>query len=297
MRVTRVLSLYFVILFLLGIFACERSQAQNAGQTGTQSTSVQLLSANTCIAGRNATEIAAACAGYNATTHTGRILIPPFNLIGASAHFFTYCTSDTSIQLIAEESFDGISSHYTAISSSAGVPVPVNGNSCAVIQVGGYYQHIAISILANSGGTLNIWYSATTGPINIYPPASNSIGGAPPVQCDKSSTFELLNSRSQPMVIAIANERVYICGFVFSFQTEPSTASDGVAIADYPAGGTCTGGSGNISSGLDTGTTDPLVIPFNFGGNAVLISDTDYDMCVSNNSGATVRVSISYAQF
>ena len=47
-------------------------------------------------------------------------LIPPFNLIGASAHFFTYCTSDTSIQLIAEESFDGISSHYTAISSSAG---------------------------------------------------------------------------------------------------------------------------------------------------------------------------------
>lgn len=221
--------------------------------------------------------------------------MPALNLIGAGAHFFTYCTSATSLQLIAEESGDNVSGHFVPISIVYGVPpISLNGNPCAVIQAGGYYNYLAINVLSISGGSVSVWYSGSSGPIGVFPPAQNSIGATTPVVCDQSIVRGISANSTSAGISGTSNQAIYVCGITVSFNGEPTGASS--FTVEYGTGGSCGTGTQILVTTL-LNTTSPTIFPIG-GGSTIFRAPTGNSVCLV--AGPTVPagdVTLSYAQF
>jgi len=176
----------------------------------------------------------------NASTATGRTIVDANDLIGAGGHYFTYCTTATSLQIIAEESPDGVAGHFVPISSVYGVPSAINGNPCAVIQVGGMYGYPAVNVLSISGGSVSVWYSATTAIVNAFPPAQNSQGAATVTSCDKSLNIGSGQNLTTLLITGTATQSIHVCGFTISFSAAPASGS---ITLESGTGSTCATGS------------------------------------------------------
>lgn len=161
--------------------------------------------------------------------------------IGASYHTFTYCLSTpaTALQLIVEQSPDGQDAHFTQVSPISEFPwQAINSNNCGIIRVGGYYSVMAINVLLLTGGTLSVWYSATAGPTDIFPPAVNSSGGTSPIACDQSIAInQLAAGGTYQLVPGNPNQGIYVCGGTLSFDAATTAGSEELVVANANCGG------------------------------------------------------------
>jgi hypothetical protein len=266
--------------------------AQNTGNSGTQTTFVPLVIANACVASNTTPGDYNPCSGFAAGT--GRVILPRFNLIGASSHFIQYCASGTTLQLIVEASPDTTSAHFAQVSPVYGVPViPLNGNHCAVIQVGGIYNYVAINVVSNNTGNLNVWYSGTSGPISIFPQAINSSGAATPSLCDTANSVPIASGGTTTLIAGVANTAIHLCSATLSFAAATGT---GTVMLGVGTGTNCGGGFIQFFT-LDTLASTPQFIPIAAANGSVYVVLGGQNLCVQNSSGSTVAVSYSMAQY
>jgi len=161
--------------------------------------------------------------------------------IGAGVSYWHYCVGGgmLSFQAVAEESPDGVASHYTAISSVYGIPaVQPNGNTCAVIQAGGSYPYPAFNVLQAVGGTYSVWYGGTTQAVSTFPSATNSGGATTLVVADNSSQASLQFPAAPGTVyvqlvttsLTGGSKSVYVTDVTESFNIAPTGGTGIIAI-------------------------------------------------------------------
>jgi hypothetical protein len=258
----KVFTTFFVVLLALS------AQAQR------QSTVVQLL---------------------NNSSATGRVVPSANDLIGAGASYWTYCTTATSLSVIAEESPDNVSAHFVPVSVTYGVPVTINGNPCAVIQAGGLFAYPSFNVLSIAGGTISVWYSASTGVVSTLPPATNSSGATTPVQCDSTQGAAAVGAAQARIITGAAGKRIYVCGGTFSLQAAP-TGLGSVALVTG-TGSNCGTGTATIYSIL-TNTASPVIFPLGASSNAIFVVPPSTDLCLTGAANeAGTQLYLSYAQF
>lgn len=236
----------------------------------------------------------------NASSATGRTVVNAN--IGAASHTFTYCVSNTvtAVQVLVEESFDGVSTHFAQISPVYGfVPQAINGNACAVIRVGGYYNILAFNVLTLTGGTISVWYSGAGGPIDVFPPVVNSNGGASGVQCDQSATFTALaQSTTTKLLNGNANQTIYICGGILSFNAATTAGAISFLVG---TGAACGGAPATIPFDVRITANTAQQIPINQAPNSFYKAPATTggaNLClVIGAITAATDVTINYAQF
>lgn len=268
---------YVITLFLLALLDC--AHAQFIGFVSLQSEAVQIL---------------------NASSSTGRTVANAN--IGASTHLFTYCFSNTvtSLQVIVEGSFDGVSTHFAQLSPVSGfVPQVVNGNNCGVIRVGGYYNVLAFNVLTLVGGNISVWYSSAGGPIDIFPPWVNSNGAASGVQCDQSATFTAIaQSTTTKLLNGNANQTIYICGGILSFAAATTAGTISFLVG---TGATCGGAPATIPFDVKITANTPQQIPINQAPNSFYKAPATIggaNLCVVIGAvTAATDVTLNFAQF
>lgn len=261
------------------------------------------------------------------TTVTGRTTVNAN--IGASYHTFTYClsTPTTAIQLFIEESPNGQPGSFTQISPISEFPwQAINGNNCGIIRVGGYYSVLAVNIILLSGGTASVWYTATAGPTDIFPPAVNSSGGTSPVACDQTVVFTALApSATYELVRGNPNQGIYVCGGVISFSAATTPGSVDLSTGNVGCGGPVlaarrpgrrvaiaprtpakpNGRPPSFAAGTGVWfsyitATSPQLFPINSTSSAIRIppSSTGSSLCFDVGPvGASTGVSLIFAQF
>jgi hypothetical protein len=226
----------------------------------------------------------------NASTSTGRTVVGFNDLIGAGAHYFTYCTTASFLQIIAEESPDNVSGHFVPISTVYGVPSAINGNPCAVIQVGGMYGYPAVNVLGISGGSVSVWYSGTVGIVSAFPPASSSQGAGTIAQCDHTIAALASSGVTNELIIGTSTQSIHVCDFTISFSGAPSAAQPGLIDG---TNSTCTTGQQNAWEAQITSSTPQL-----FSVAAPFTVAPSHNLCYAPGSpGVTTLISVSYAQY
>jgi hypothetical protein len=267
----------------------------------------------------------------NNSTAQGRTLV---NVnIGASFHTFTYCLGGgaaTNVQVFVEESPDGQTDHFTQISPTVGFPKQQsNGNNCGIIRVGGYYSVLAFNVQTLVGGTpspnISVWYTATAGPTDVYPPAVGSNGGASLVQCDETVTSSAIPPGTILQLIPQSPAgSVFVCGGTISF----SGATTAGEIDLLLGGGVNCGGVPSVDTIYAVAITasSPQLFQINSAPNSFLQPAPHpalpaagtvehrraviaraglpapralgFGLCISTGSiGANTTVTLSYAQF
>jgi hypothetical protein len=228
----------------------------------------------------------------NNSSAVGRVVPSANDLIGAGASYWTYCTTATSLAVIAEESPDNNSLHYVAISPTYGIPSSINGNSCGLIQAGGLFGYPAFNVLAISGGVISVWYSASTGVVSSFPPAFNSSGATAPAQCDQTAFANTASGTAVSLISGTNGEQIHVCGFTLSFVG--SSGNTGFASLTFGVSSTCTGGGSGTSFEIYLNTqSTPLDI------NRSFVLPPGDTLCFSPPASGTSGnvISISYAKF
>jgi hypothetical protein len=266
---------------LIFLLAASAARAQFIGYVGLQTTYTRVI---------------------NASTTTGRTLVN--TNIGASFHTFTYCASSSTgtLQLFIEESPDGASNHFTQISATYGLPNnAVNGNECAVIRVGGYYSVLAVNVVVLTGGNLSVWYSATAGPADLYPPSVNTEGGASAVQCDQRTTLDNLVPGNYQVVVGKQFQSIYVCGGTLSFNAAPTA---GEIYLLWGTTATCGGlASGSILYDTYIIPTSPTPFAISSAGNSFFRAPASVVLPVNNlcllvtGVTASTAITLNWAQF
>jgi len=117
------------------------AEAQNNGQTGTQTTYRQVFNNQT-------------------VTGVSSVIVPN---IGASSHWLIYCpTNAGSIAIQIEGSDDNV--NWVLISHVGQI-----ATGCSVLQGAGYFQDIRVNLIQLTGGgtqAVSAFYSSSTGPIS-----------------------------------------------------------------------------------------------------------------------------------
>jgi len=228
----------------------------------------------------------------NNSSATGRYVPLPNDLIGAGASYWTYCTSATTFSAIAEESPDDVSAHFVPVSVTYGVPSKINGNPCDVIPAGGMFGYPAFNVLAVSGGTYSLWYSASTGTVATFPPAFTSTGASAVAQCDQSALVNTGAGSTALLVTGTAGQQIHICGFTLSFVG--SSGNTGFASLVYGTGATCVGSPAGTSWEIYfNSASTPLDVSRSF------VVPAGVNLCYSPPGTGTAGnvVSVSYAKF
>ncbi len=213
-----------------------------------------------------------------------------FPNIGQGAHFLHYCTTATTLQLGLEESPDGV--NYAFITPIYGPP-PF-GAPCGLIQAGGYFQTVRGHILAQSGGSTSVWYSASAGPISVFPTGVNSNGAFSPVQCDKTVLLSVAPSTTSLLITGTNDQRIFICGGTYSFSAATTT---GQISLQYGTGSTCsTVGPVAFWINLVTASTPQTEAIFSLSAGAPIVPVANNFCVTTTGITATTEVAIAYAQ-
>jgi hypothetical protein len=260
------------LVFVAQFIPPSRVHAQNAGTTGTFTTS----------------QIA-----FNNATSIGPSVV--FKNIGQSSHWLTYCIVHGSgnAQVALEQSFDGVNNW-----APMAVGIIANGASgCATIQAGGYFQNVRANIIAliGSGGPrISAWYNASSGPTSFAPPAFTSGGNpASPLICNGSaSTVSVANGATQILGLPstlLPNSAVYICAYQISFAAVPT---GGAVTFEYGTGSNCATGL-TPAWVINTTASTPQIINSPASATPLFTSGSANELCLANTSGANLVVSYS----
>lgn len=206
--------------------------------------------------------------------------------IGQSAHNVSFCTTAYfGTGLTLEASFDGATNWVTIGFTT----LPATG--CGVLQAGGYYQFIRArnGLL---GGAINVTYNGSAAPISFVAPGIGSSGPRAPTTCDRSATVSVANTATAVIITGFPDTggEFRICAFQISFNGATAAgsyqfeeASDNACSAPNPA----------IWVGFTTAGT-PQTITMG-SGLGQLFKPSGIIVCFLNNSGATARVNVSWA--
>jgi hypothetical protein len=228
----------------------------------------------------------------NNSSTVGRIGLGPNDLIGAGSSYWTYCTTASSLTVIAEESPDNNSLHFVPVSPTYGVPSAINGNSCGVIPAGGLFGYPAFNVLAIGGGVISVWYSGSIGVTSTFPPAFNSSGATAPAQCDQTAFANTASGTPVSLVGGSTGSQIHVCGFTLSFVG--SSGNTGFASLTFGASTSCTGGGSGTSFEIYLNSQSaPLDI------NRSFVLPAGDSLCFSPPASGTSGnvISISYAKF
>jgi hypothetical protein len=225
--------------------------------------------------------------------------VPAANdLIGAAAHKWLYCTTATSLQVIAEESPDNVSGHFVPVSPIYGVPTnTINSNPCAEIQVGGLAAYPAFNVLSISGGNISVWYLGSTGAISTFPPAANSNGATTPTQCDQAGWTNIPSSGTTELLVGNSTQSYYLCAAQYSFTLATINGTSLQLIRG--TGSTCAGSTVVIWTNYINSSTPQTFNAFGAGSSTTFQVPPGQNLCLVNSgvtSGA-VAVDLSFAHY
>jgi hypothetical protein len=223
-----------------------------------------------------------------------------FNNVGQSAHQLLFCNTGFIGTITLQASPDGTFAPAIALASASFVTA--NGE-CAVLPAGGYFQTIRANISNYAAGSVNAWYTAVAGPVNVTQTALNSTGPFSPVQCDQTTSFifnDSAGSISNTIVPALAGKKVYLCSITFSYTSAPTI---GGGTLDLIVGTTTTNACDTgtaLKWSMNAPTTTSVSAPFYFGGafGAWMKGPLGNALCVRSNAAvSTLIVSATFAQF
>lgn len=238
-------------------------RAQNAGQSGTSTISQRV-------------------------TYTAGVS-QIFNNVGQSAHYLQYCPSGGNFSgtIDIEASFDG-TTNWTPIAFATYVATPLT--QCTVLQAGGYFQNIrsVITIVAN---TVSASYNATSGPIGFASSAVGSNGAASPTSCNQSKTLTITTTTTSLLAASVPNSQIRVCAYHVSGQ---QTATGSIVFQSSTDAAACVGGLATIWE-LDTIAGTPMVFPLGSGLGQLFATPKANSLCITNNSGQTIAVDVSFA--
>lgn len=239
--------------------------AQNAGNTGTATTAQIAFTANSSASATSAI----------------------FRNVGQSAHYLAYCTTTGGAgqeNIFLEESFDAV----TWITIGSASP---QGNTCGILQAGGYYQNVRARIANNTGLTNNAWYQATSGPIGFAAPGTNTNGPASPVLCDSIVTGALTSGTAATVLSPVAGRSNVVCSITLSFDAAAAAGEVDIYRLDTPCAASSPSG---VDFRIDTTANTPQTLFF--GSNiGQIISASTVNLCGSQTSGTTVRYTLTFA--
>jgi hypothetical protein len=292
MKTKAALPISLFVIFAIAIFLtmairpAQTVEAQNTGQGGTLTVSVPLLT--------NAAPFTGTFGCPSGGTGKCQGIVGVFPNIGQAEHALHYCVSPgvLTLAIFLEESPDNGTSDWAPISAVYGVPTSASG--CAVIQSGLYYNNVRAHVTIFTGGTLSAWYSASTGPIEVFPPAQNSSGATTPTQCDQTSPTSVVAGTTGALVISQPNQSIYLCAAQYSFGAATGTGELQLVSG---TGTSCTTPT-IIWDDLTTVNTPQVFTPFG-GGGTIFRVPSGQDVCLTASSGvtATTKVSLSFAQY
>jgi hypothetical protein len=275
-----------IFSFCLVLLVAVASHAQgNAGTVGVATTEVTVFSG----------QASAASSGgiwgcYNAQTGTTPSPCPILPDRGFASHDLFVCNSGFSGTIDLEWSPTYSASNPTATFYPLVTGTYSNDSACHSLQVGLYFPNMRSTVTWIFGST-SAWYTASAAPIPNTPAALGSNGPTSPIQCDTTKSGSGASGTQTALFTTSATRGLGVCSFTISFGGATSTSATGVQIG---YGATCSGGVYPWT--LATTASTPQTIVVGSGLGAVLqVPFGTTNLCVNNNSGATVTVAASYA--
>lgn len=281
--VRRLIFSFLLILLVAGV-----SHAQNGGTIGIYTAQIAVFS-------NQAAGVSSGGTWQCFNPQTGLTPNPcaVFPDHGFAANSLFVCTTGFSGTIDLEWSPTGNAPFYPLIIANYS-----NDTTCAggnppghVLQLGGYFPNVR-STVTRSAGSVSAWYTASASPISFFPAAMNSNGATSPVQCDKTVTGTGAAGYTAIVTDAgFATRGVNVCGFTISFEGATSANTLGIQLG---GGLTCSGGVYPWTIATTASTPQVLSV----GGGLGTIFQFPFavtNICLNNNSGATVNVAVNYA--
>ncbi len=144
-----------------------------------------------------------------------------FQDIGQGANILRYCDTNFQGTIDLEWSPTGVAPFFALATASW---IGQNDNSCHTLTVNGYFPNMR-STLTWTAGTVNAWYSASSGPVGYAAPAVNSSGPVSPVQCDIGGQGTFAPNITSDLLGVFPGLTDYICEMTVSFSAAPTAGT------------------------------------------------------------------------
>jgi hypothetical protein len=214
--------------------------------------------------------------------------------IGQSSHFLTVCPSSFqgSINLVASQ--DGTFAAPIAL-VAANYDTNSSTSVCRVLQAGGYYPTLRVTVTNYVSGSVNAFYTGIAGPITVNPAAANSLGPSTPPQCDKTTVLTIPQNQATTTLIVpgSSSQKLYVCSITFTFN---AATTAGTIIITAGTGATCAIPAVGFENLFITANTPQLFQLTYPNGRTVL--GTGMQMCIVTTAiTASFNIGVSYTSF
>jgi len=260
-------SAAFCLLWMVRTQPGESVHAQNSGNTGTFTTAQPAFTS------------------VSSASSTSAIFLN----IGQCSHYLSFVSAgalSAVADISLEESYDG-KTNFIPIASGHQV-----GPGGGVLQAGGYYQNVRARLANNTGLTITATYQASSGCVAYAAAGQGTAGATAPVICDSQSTTTLPTGNAAILTTLVTGKTPAICGFTVSFE-----GATGAGHLDFFGG---VSGCTFVSPLFDlyriaTTANTPQFLTVGTGQGSVFRGALSGVVCVAQDSGAQMVISVSYA--
>lgn len=284
----RRLTVAFLLLLLVALAG--QAHAQNAGVVGIATKEITVFTAQTSSASSGGT--------WQCNGSTTPIACPVLPDAGFGANYLSFSTTafTGTIDLEWNPTYgpNSTTGPWFVLSKATYSNDTTATGAQHLLQLGGYFPNLRVT-LTMSAGTISAWYTANAAPIQYTPPAIGSNGPTSPIQCDQFVTATAITSGSGVSLASSATRGFAICGFTISFLAATTTATTGVEVGFGPSSA-CPSSGGLYPWFIATTSSTPQVLTVGGGlGTMFQVAVPNSGICVSNNSGSTLEISLWYA--
>ena len=243
-------------------------QAQSAGTVGIYTKQITVFTAQ--------------------TTSTSSAIFPDF---GFGANFLSFTTTNFTGTIDLEWSPTPSGPFFTL--AKASFVTDTTGTGVAhVLQLGGYWPNLRSTVSMSAGGSISAWYTANAGPISFFPAALGSNGPSTPIACDQTAPPSTVTNGSYLSLVGTNGRGVAVCRFTISFLGATTSATSGVQVG-Y---GTPCNSAATFPWVLATTSGTPQIVSIGDSLGALFqVAANPTQICIGNNSGASLEISLSYA--
>jgi hypothetical protein len=279
---TFVRRLLFAFLLLVMVAVGTHAHGQGAGTVGIYTGNLTVFTSQAVSGSSGGTW---ECGGSPTP-----IACPVFPDHGYATNVLTFCNASFTGSIDLEWSPTG-SSTYIPVSIATFGSIDSN---CHKLQVGGYYPNLRATVV-RTAGSVSAWYTASAAPISVFPAAVGTNGATSPISCDGNVTLSITNGSTTYLNVTALNagDLVNICNFTLSFAATPGTGT--VALGWATTSG-CSSPTNNFVINTLASTPQTLIFPApqNLRPPGGIASGNTF-ACLTNNSGATLQVSLGSA--
>ena len=263
------------LLIALGSVA----SAQGSGTVGIQTVNIPVFTSQSTTASSG---------GYwQCSSPTASGACPVLQDSGFAANFLTFCTSGFVGSINLEWSPSNSVFNFKPLSTAT---YSVADSSCHTMQVGGYFPNLRSTVTVTSG-SLSAWYTASASPIALFSAGIGSNGPTSPIICDHATYVGATSGAGATFLVGPINsgDSLIVCGFTVSFN---GTTGSGNVELGFAVNSSCGGTFVQTWNSFTTASTPQfLSIPLQQRSN----SPNQQNVCITNTSGATADVSVSWA--